>query len=58
MATFEHDSAGFLIGKLIKASDRNEKHIKEQLELLRSQRAEIESAITELEASLSRLGKA
>ena len=35
MATFEHDSAGFLIGKLIKASDRNEKHIKEQLELLR-----------------------
>ena len=32
--------------------------IVEQLELLRSQRAEIESAITELEASLSRLGKA
>ena len=35
MSTFEHDSAGFLIGKLIKASDRNEQHIKEQLELLR-----------------------
>ena len=35
MPTFEHDSAGFLVGKLIKASDRNEKHIKEQLELLR-----------------------
>ncbi|BCB20899.1 transcriptional regulator [Bosea sp. ANAM02] len=32
--------------------------IVEQLDLLRSQRAEIESAITELEASLSRLGKA
>uniref|UniRef100_A0A9E7ZMG6 MerR family DNA-binding transcriptional regulator n=1 Tax=Bosea sp. NBC_00436 TaxID=2969620 RepID=A0A9E7ZMG6_9HYPH len=32
--------------------------IVEQLDLLRSQRAEIESAIAELEASLSRLGKA
>ena len=32
--------------------------IVEQLDLLRSQRAEIESAISELEASLSRLGKA
>ncbi|MCA0417390.1 MAG: MerR family DNA-binding transcriptional regulator [Proteobacteria bacterium] len=32
--------------------------IVEQLDLLRSQRAEIESAITELEASLSRLPKA
>jgi DNA-binding transcriptional MerR regulator len=32
--------------------------IVEQLELLRSQRSEIESAIAELEASLSRLGKA
>lgn len=32
--------------------------IVEQLELLRSQRAEIESAITELEASLSRMPKA
>jgi len=32
--------------------------IVEQLDLLRSQRAEIESAITELEASLARLPKA
>lgn len=32
--------------------------IVEQLDLLRSQRAEIESAITELEASLSRMPKA
>ena len=32
--------------------------IVEQLDLLRSQRAEIEGAIAELEASLSRFGKA
>jgi len=32
--------------------------IVEQLELLRSQRAEIESAIAELEASLARMPKA
>lgn len=35
MATFEHDSAGFLIGKLIKSNDRNEQHMREQVELLR-----------------------
>lgn len=36
MATFEHDSAGFLIGKLLKSSDRNEQYMREQVELLRS----------------------
>ena len=32
MATFEHDSAGFLIGKLLKSSDRNEGGFKPEVQ--------------------------